>query len=89
LNPLSDDAKTWAENILNQTTHELQTIISSSRGSKLNKEKAFTGDLFNGQEANELGLVDKIGNCDEVISAMFPQTQILEITRRTFGSFAF
>ena len=87
LNPLSAEAKIWAKDILNQSTEQLQILISHSRGEKLVKQKAFTGDLFNGSEAKDLGLIDNLGTCEQIMSTLYPKAKILELTKRRFGPF--
>ena len=85
LSPLSEDSKAWAKEILNESTQELQKLVLSARGAKVNKEKAFTGDLFNGNEASEIGLVDSLGSCDEVMNKLYPETRVLDISKPRFG----
>lgn len=78
LSPLTPESKAWVKSTLDFTTQQLQSLIHSSRGSKLNKEKAFTGDYFTSPEAKSLGLVDHIGTCDETLSVLFPGVRIVE-----------
>lgn len=82
LTPLSEDSKNWANGILEQSTTQLQKAIEKTRGSKLVKEKAFTGETFTGKQAEEVGLVDGLGHCDEVMNQLFPQRKVVEIGNR-------
>jgi ClpP class serine protease len=82
LNTLSPETKTWADGILKQTTQQLQELISQSRGLKLKTQEAFNGDLFNSKQATEVGLVDKIGTCNEIINSLYPKVPILELKKR-------
>lgn len=78
LSPLKPESKNWVKSTLDSTTLHLQSLIHDSRGSKLNKEKAFTGDYFTSEEAKSFGLIDKIGTCDETLTNLYPGVRIVE-----------
>lgn len=78
LSPLRSEAKDWVKSTLNSTTVRLQDLVLQSRGGKVNKEKAFTGEYFNSDEAKTIGLVDQIGFCDDVISKLYPGVRVVE-----------
>ena len=85
LSPLSAEAEAWAKEILAQSTQQLQKVIEEARGSKINKKDAFTGELFSGRQAVEIGLVDKVGTCEQVMENLYPNTRILDLTRKNLG----
>jgi len=78
LSPLRPEAKDWVKSTLHSTTSRLQDLVLQSRGGKLNKEKAFTGEYFNSDEAKTIGLIDQIGLCDDVISKQYPGIRVIE-----------
>ncbi len=49
-------------------------VVEDSRSSKLKKEKnldLFTGEFWSGSKAKELGLIDGLGNADEILKEKF------------------
>ena len=49
-------------------------VVEKSRGSKLNKESGielFSGEFWSGKKAKELGLIDGIGNSDQILREKF------------------
>ena len=48
-------------------------VVEESRGSKLNKSEIelFSGEFWSGSKAKELGLVDGIGNANEILKEKF------------------
>jgi len=58
--------------------HELfQDWVRSRRGDKLNgsAEELFTGEVWTGKKAKELGLVDGLGTPREIVAARFPDAE--------------
>jgi ClpP class serine protease len=78
LTPLTEEAKQWVKGTLESSKTQLENIINETRAGKVIKDKAFTGEYFNTEEAVSLGLVDFVGNCDEVIQKLYPGTRIVE-----------
>ena len=49
-------------------------VVEDSRSSKLKKDKnldLFTGEFWSGSKAKELGLIDGLGNADEILKEKF------------------
>ena len=56
-------------------------VVEESRSNKLKKDKSidlFTGEFWSGSKAKELGLIDKIGNADEVLKEKFGEDVIIK-----------
>lgn len=90
LNPLKDlskDSSKWMQNMLNDVNSEFQKVVEDSRKDKLTVEKknrnelVFNGDVFNVEKAMKLGLVDAVGQVDQVIKEKFPKVKIVEISK--------
>ncbi len=55
-------------------------IVEESRGSKLNKKdlELFSGEFWSGRKAKDLGLIDGIGNFNEIIKNKFGDDVIIK-----------
>ena len=56
-------------------------VVEESRGSKLKKDKEkdlFTGEFWSGSRAKELGLVDALGNIEEVLKEKFGDDVVIK-----------
>ena len=56
-------------------------IVEESRSAKLKKDKKddlFTGEFWSGSKAKELGLVDGLGNADEILKKKFGEDLIIK-----------
>lgn len=64
---------------LHEQLHELfRDWVSERRGDRLAKdENLFTGDVWLGAKALELGLIDGIGNVRDVISERYPDAELV------------
>ena len=66
MNPLQspdEDALTECQGLLNQAHHNFKTFVNSRRGEKLKQdeiEEIFSGNIFMGSRAVELGLADDV-----------------------------
>ena len=59
-------------------------VVEESRGEKLNKDKGielFSGEFWTGKKAKELGLIDGLGNSDQILREKFGE----EIEIKKFG----
>tara|TARA_B110001454_G_scaffold128603_1_gene119838 strand:+ start:721 stop:1524 length:804 start_codon:yes stop_codon:yes gene_type:complete len=65
-------------------------VVEESRGSKLNKSdiELFSGEFWSGSKAKELGLVDGVGNANEVLREKFGDDVIIKNFEKTKGWFA-
>ena len=58
-------------------------VVEKSRGKKLNKDdgiELFSGEFWSGRKAKELGLIDGIGNSDQILREKFGEE--IEIKKR-------
>ena len=56
-------------------------VVEKSRGSKLKKDKGielFSGEFWSGRKAYELGLIDGIGNADQILKEKFGEDVIIK-----------
>ena len=63
-------------------------VVEESRGSKLKKDKGielFSGEFWSGKKAFDLGLIDGIGNSDEILKSKFGENVIIKKFEKTKG----
>ena len=62
-------------------------VVEESRSSKLNKSdiELFSGEFWSGSKAKELGLVDEIGNANEVLKEKFGEEVIIKKFEKSKG----
>ena len=55
-------------------------VVENSRGSKLNKSEIelFSGEFWSGKKAKDLGLIDGIGNANDVLKERFGDNVIIK-----------
>ena len=56
-------------------------VVEESRSSKLKKKEnpnLFTGEFWSGSESKELGLVDGLGNADEILKEKFGEDVVIK-----------
>ena len=63
-------------------------VVEESRGNKLKKNseiELFTGEFWSGKKAKELGLVDGIGNAEQILKQKFGEKVIIKKFEKTKG----
>ena len=63
-------------------------VVEESRSSKLNKNLGpdlFTGEFWSGSKSKELGLVDEIGNVDEILKEKFGEDVVIKKFEKSKG----
>jgi len=62
-------------------------VVEESRGSKLNKNEIelFSGEFWAGSKAKELGLVDGLGNANEVLKEKFGEDVVVKKFEKSKG----
>ena len=63
-------------------------VVEKSRGAKLNKESGielFSGEFWSGKRAKELGLIDGVGNADQILREKFGEEIIIKKFEKTKG----
>ena len=56
-------------------------VVEESRSNKLKKDKnldLFTGEFWSGSKAKELGLIDGLGNADEILKEKFGDDVVIK-----------
>jgi len=55
-------------------------VVEESRGSKLNKSEIelFSGEFWSGSKAKDLGLIDSVGNANEVLKEKFGEDVVIK-----------
>ena len=72
------------KNIQLELHQDFIDVVEESRGSKLNKNSGidlFSGEFWTGKKAKELGLIDGLGNADQILREKFGD----EIEIKKFG----
>ncbi len=63
-------------------------VVEESRGSKLKKDtgiELFSGEFWSGKKAKDLGLIDGIGNADEILKKKYGENIIIKKFEKTKG----
>ena len=62
-------------------------VVEDSRGSKLNKSEIelFSGEFWSGSKAKELGLIDDIGDTNEILKEKFGEDVIIKKFEKSKG----
>ena len=72
------------KNIQLELHQDFIDVVEESRGSKLNKNSGielFSGEFWTGKKAKELGLIDGLGNADQILREKFGE----EVEIKKFG----
>ena len=72
------------KNIQLELHEDFINVVEESRGSKLNKNNGielFSGEFWTGKKAKELGLIDGLGNADQILREKFGE----EVEIKKFG----
>lgn len=75
--PEQDDDVSWLHGLQNQVHEQFIEWVRERRGDKLaTDEDLFTGEVWLGKQAAELGLVDGLGSLRSVLEQRFPDAKI-------------
>jgi ClpP class serine protease len=68
----------WLESLQGQLHEQFVSWVRKRRGDKLTNgnDELFSGEVWTGAKAVELGLVDGLGNLREVVTSRFPDAEI-------------
>lgn len=76
--PEKDEDVEWLKGVHDDLHGLFTEWVRERRGSKLARESdLFTGDVWLGRRAAELGLVDRVGNLRDVVSERFPDAEVV------------
>ena len=83
LDPFQDEKKEDIERLKNiqlDLHKDFIDVVEESRGSKLKKDQLelFSGEFWSGSKAKELGLVDGIGNANQILKEKFGEDVVIK-----------
>jgi len=83
LDPFQDEKKEDIERLKNiqlDLHKDFIDVVEESRGSKLKKDQIelFSGEFWSGNKAKELGLVDGIGNANQILKEKFGEDVVIK-----------
>ena len=83
LDPFLDEKKEDIERLKNiqlDLHKDFINVVENSRGSKLKKSEVelFSGEFWSGSKAKELGLVDDLGNSNEILRKKFGEDVVIK-----------
>ena len=91
LDPFLDEKKEDIERLKNiqlELHQDFIDVVEESRGAKLKKKdgiELFSGEFWTGKKALELGLIDGIGNADQILKEKFGDKVIIKKFEKTRG----
>jgi signal peptide peptidase SppA len=75
--PEKDEDVEWLKSLQTQLHDQFVGWVKDRRGDRLNSDDdLFTGEVWTGARAAELGLIDGVGNLREVIAERYPEAEI-------------
>lgn len=82
--PQKDDDVRWLKTVQSELHEQFSEWVRSRRGAKLagSEEDLFSGEVWTGAKAKELGLVDELGTMRAVVRKRFPDAQLVVIEPR-------
>lgn len=79
--PLKEDEKQFWESVLEKTHEQFIRVVKDGRGDRLsNSDDLFTGLIWNGEQALDLGLIDGLGSPGTVARDIIGQDQVKNYT---------
>jgi signal peptide peptidase SppA len=90
LDPFLDEKKEDIDRLKNiqlDLHKDFINVVEESRGSKLNKSdiELFSGEFWSGSKAKELGLVDNLGNANEILKEKFGEDVVVKKFEKSKG----
>ena len=67
---------------------DFKDVVKESRGSKLKKDSGtelFSGEFWSGKKSKDLGLIDGIGNADQILRQKFGDKVVIKKFEKTKG----
>ena len=81
--PLSPEHQAYAQSMLDQIHQQFIDVVRKNRGKRLRETPdTFSGLIWTGQQAIQLGLVDELGTVDSVARDVVKQENIVDYTSR-------
>ncbi len=91
LDPFLDEKQEDIERLKNiqlELHKDFINVVEESRGTKLKKEtgiELFSGEFWSGRKAKDLGLIDGIGNADQILRKKFGEEVIIKKFEKSKG----
>ena len=91
LDPFLDEKKEDIERLKNiqlELHKDFINVVEESRGTKLKKEtgiELFSGEFWSGRKAKDLGLIDGIGNADQILRKKFGEEVVIKKFEKSKG----
>ncbi|OLF06352.1 S49 family peptidase [Actinophytocola xinjiangensis] len=74
--PEKDEDVEWLKSLQSQLHDQFVDWVRTRRGARLADEDLFSGEVWTGAKAKDLGLVDGVGNLREVIEQRYPDAEL-------------
>jgi signal peptide peptidase SppA len=74
--PEKDEDVEWLKSLQSQLHDQFVSWVKERRGDRLTGDDLFTGEIWTGAKAAELGLVDGVGNLRAVLTERFPDAEL-------------
>jgi len=74
--PEKDEDVEWLKGLQGQLHDQFVDWVRTRRGARLADEDVFSGEVWTGARAKDLGLVDGLGNLREVIEERYPDAEL-------------
>ncbi|CAG9325200.1 unnamed protein product [Blepharisma stoltei] len=87
LKELKPETQKWLVGLVQDTGVEFKKVVEEARRGKIKVEEAkrdealYNGDLFTAGESLKYGLIDNYGVCDEIMKEMFPNYQVVDLSK--------
>ena len=91
LDPFLDEKQEDIERLKNiqlELHKDFINVVKESRGTKLKKEtgiELFSGEFWSGRKAKDLGLIDGIGNADQILRKKFGEEVVIKKFEKSKG----
>lgn len=81
--PLDESQKAYLQSMLNEIHQQFIAVVKKGRGQRLKENgDTFSGLVWSGQQAVNLGLADGLGNLDHVAREVVKAEEIVDYTQR-------
>ncbi|MEU6132581.1 S49 family peptidase [Saccharopolyspora sp. NPDC047091] len=80
--PEKDEDVRWLHGLQTELHEQFTDWVRERRGSKIAEADVFTGEVWTGAKAKELGLVDGLGTLRGVVAERFPKAHIVDVEPR-------
>jgi signal peptide peptidase SppA len=74
--PEKDEDVEWLKGLQAQLHEQFVSWVRARRGDRLADDDLFTGEVWTGAKAKELGLIDGVGNLRAVLSERYPDVEL-------------